>query len=207
MIRCTKDVVAEKKSKNHRRGSIYKKDTSLNSRMFKNQLTKTVFPNMKRNKSLLDKSERFARQLQARDPSYKLPENCKWSDLFLQLDNAPPHCKKSRRRLFPMIKKAGGTNILDGVYYGPKVRLVFQPPDSPDLNVLDLGFFTNLWTKIHKILEEYNYIPSLDDIWDAAQIAWDRVTPVDIETLFQTLHARMEQVIKFDGRNDMPIPH
>ena len=68
--------------------------------MFKYQLTKTVFPNIKKNTSLLDKSERFALQLQARDPSYKLPENCKWSDLFLQLDNAPSHCKKSGRKPF-----------------------------------------------------------------------------------------------------------
>ena len=75
------------------------------------------------------------------------------------------------KKTFSMIKKAGGRNILDGVYYGPKVRLVFQPPDSPDLNVLDLGFFTNLWTKIHKILKEYDSILSVDDIWDAAQIA------------------------------------
>ena len=165
-----------------------------------------VFPNIKRNTALLHKSERFARQLQARDPSYKLPQGCKWSDLFLQLDYAPPHCKKSKR-LFPMIKKAGGRNVSEGVYYGPKVRLVFQPPDSPDLNILDLGFFTNLWTKVHKILKEYDHIPSLNEIWDAAQIAWERVTPVEIETLFQTLYSRMEQVIKFDGRNDMPIPH
>ena len=106
-----------------------------------------------------------------------------------------------------MIRKAGGRNILSGSYYAPKIRLVFQPPDSPDLNVLDLGFFTNFWTKIHKILKENDLIPSVDDIWHAAQIAWDTVTPVEIEILFRTLRARMEQVVQFHGRNDMPIPH
>ena len=37
-----------------------------------------------------------------------------------------------------MIKKGEGGNVSNGIYQGPKVRLVFQPPDSPDLNVLDL---------------------------------------------------------------------
>ena len=72
---------------------------------------------------------------------------------------------------------------------------------------MDLGFFTNFWTKIHKILKEFDHIPSLDDVWNAAQIAWENVTPVDIEILYRTLRARMEQVVQCNGRNDMPIPH
>ena len=206
LIRCTKEVVAKNASKNHKKGSIYNKDTSVNSKMFKSHLTKTILPKIKRNKSLLDKSERFAQQLTAKDADYKLPKGCKWADLNLQLDNATPHCKKNKR-LFPIIKKAAGRNVLNGIYYGPKVRLVFQPPDSPDLNVLDLGFFTNFWSKIHKILKEFDHIPSLDDVWNAAQIAWENVTPVDIEILYRTLRARMEQVVQCNGRNDMPIPH
>lgn len=51
------------------------------------------------------------------------------------------------------------------------------------------------------------YVPSLDDVWDAAQLAWDNITSVDIEVLFRTLHVRMEQVIQCNGRNDMTIPH
>ena len=105
------------------------------------------------------------------------------------------------------MKKAGGRNILSGVYYGPKVRMVFQPPDSPDLNIMDLGMFNNLWTKIHKILKDSKMIPSVDDVWEAAKVAWESITPVDIEILFQTLHLRMEQVIQSNGRNDMPLPH
>ena len=201
-----KNLLQKNASKHHRRGAIYNKDSSVNSKMFKSQLTKTIFPNIKKNKSLLAKSERFAKQLSEKNPDYKLPKGCSWADLHLQLDNAPPHCKKSGR-LFPMIKKAAGRNVLSGFYYGPKVRLVFQPPDSPDLNPLDLGFFTNLWTKIHKILKKFDHIPSLDDVWNAAQIAWEMVTPVDIEILYRTLNARMKQVVEFNGRNDMPIPN
>ena len=206
LIRCTKNVVAKNASKYHKRGSVYQQDTSLNSTMFKNQLTKTVFPSIKKNNSLLDKAERFAKQLKAKNTGYKLPGGCKWADLLLQVDNAKPHCKRNKR-LFPIIKKSGGRNILSGVYYGPKVRLVFQPPDSPDLNVMDLGLFNNLWTKIHKILKSSEKIPSVDDVWEAAKVAWESITPVDIEILFETLHLRMKQVVQSDGRNDMPIPH
>ena len=140
LLRCTKDVVAQRSSKYHRRGSVYKKYCSLNSMMFKNQLTKSVFPAIKSNGSLLDKSERFCRQLKAKDSTFKLPNGSKWADLSIQLDNARPHCKKNKM-LMSMIRKAGGINVIGGVYYGPKVQLFFQPTESPDLNVLDLGFF------------------------------------------------------------------
>ena len=50
-------------------------------------------------------------------------------------------------------------------------------------------------------------MPSLDDIWDAANLAWESITPIEIEVLFRTLEARMRQVIEFKGRNDMEIPH
>ena len=206
LLRCSVEVVAKNASKNHKRGEIYQRDTSMNSKMFKDQLTTKIFPKIKSDISLKRKAERFANQLRSSNETSNFPENCKWADLFLQCDNAPPHCKKSKR-LFPMIKKAGGRNILRGVYYGPKVRVTFQPPDSPDLNVLDLGFFNSLWTKTHKILAMLDRIPSLDNVWEAVNVAWNDITPVDIEVLFRTLHLRMKQVIECEGRNDMSIPH
>ena len=47
LIRCTKDVVAQRSSKNHKRGSIYKQVASLNSKMFQKQLTRAIFPSIK----------------------------------------------------------------------------------------------------------------------------------------------------------------
>ena len=150
LLRCTKDKVAKNNSKYHKRGSIYKRDCSVDSVMYKNQMTKKNFPAIKRNQSILDKTQRFCRQLKSKDPDFKLSNGCKWADIVLQLDNAPPHCKGSKR-LFPMMKKGASRNVVDGVHYGPKVRLLFQPPNSPDLNVLYLGFFSMFCTKIHNI--------------------------------------------------------
>ena len=77
LIRCTKSVIAKNASKYHKRGSVYEKDTSLNSLMFKNQITKTIFPAIKKNISLLDKAERFSKQLKTKNDAYNLPEGCK----------------------------------------------------------------------------------------------------------------------------------
>ena len=206
MLRCARNVVAKRTSKNHKKGSIYQQDASLNSTMFKEQLTKKFFPAIKKNASLLAKSERFANQLKTKNQEYSLPEGCKWADLFFQFDNAPPHCSKNKR-LTPIIRKAAARNVVNGAYFGPKVRIQYQPPDSPDLNVLDLGFFSKFWIMIHKILKNYEHVPTVDDVWEAAQVAWKSVSPVDIEILFRTLYSRMEHVIECNGRNDMPILH
>ena len=93
------------------------------------------------------------------------------------------------------------------MYFSPKVRLQYQPANSPDLNVLDLGFFTKLWIKVHKILKNSDNTPTVDDAWHAAQAAWESIPSLDIEILFRTLDERMKQVIECNGRNDMPIPH
>ena len=61
--------------------------------------------------------------------------------------------------------------------------------------------------KFIKFWKKNDNVPSLEDVWIAAQSAWETITAIDIEVLFRTLHARMQQVIEFDGRNDMPIPH
>ena len=174
--------------------------------MFHKQLTNKIFPAIKKNISLLNKSERFAQQLKTKNPDYILPEGCKYADLYLQTDNGPPHCRNNKR-LSALIRKAGGRNVKNGVYFGPKVRLHYQPPNSPDLNVLDLGFFTKLWIKIHKILKNNDQTPTVDDAWEAAEAAWESIPSLDIEILFRTLDSRMKQVIECNGRNDMPIPH
>ena len=56
-------------------------------------------------------------------------------------------------------------------------------------------------------MKKKDFVPSLDDIWDAANLAWESITAIEIEVIFRTLEARMKQVIEFNGRNDINIPH
>ena len=63
----------------------------------------------------------------------KWPGNLSDTTIKIQQDNARPHIEPSDkeflRKTFEM---------------GLKVDLVFQPPNSPDLNALDLGFFNTI---------------------------------------------------------------
>ena len=63
LLRCTKNYQAKRKSKNHRKGEVYIKDSTINSVMYRYQMTRNFFPKIKKSDSILDKSERFAEQL------------------------------------------------------------------------------------------------------------------------------------------------
>ena len=107
---------------------------------------------------------------------------------LLKVKNAKAHCNRSKR-LFPIIKMAGGRNAASTM--GQMLFCYFRHLIQPDLNVMDLGLFNNLWTKIHKVFNGSEKIPSVDDVWEAAKVAWESITSVDIEILFKTLHLRM----------------
>ncbi|KAG3009877.1 hypothetical protein PC128_g17925 [Phytophthora cactorum] len=49
----------------------------------------------------------------------------------VQQDNASPHIPTDDQWFCAAVEE-----------YGRRVELVFQPPNNPDLNVLDLGLFT-----------------------------------------------------------------
>ena len=57
-----------------------------------------------------------------------------------------------------------------------------------------------------KILIGYKKIRSVD-VCESTKFAWESITSLDIEMLFQTLYLRMEQIVECNGRNDMPIHH
>ena len=54
-----------------------------------------------------------------------------------------------------------------GTSEGRNIRLLLQPPNSPDLNVLDLGFFRN---GLHQYLTPAK---GIDDLVAAVQAAFD----------------------------------
>ena len=52
--------------------------------MFKDQMTKCIFPLIKQNMSLLEKSEKFCQQLKQKNTAYKLSYGSKWADFFFK---------------------------------------------------------------------------------------------------------------------------
>ncbi|ETV98369.1 hypothetical protein H310_09060 [Aphanomyces invadans] len=82
------------------------------------------------------------------------------------------------------------------------IEVKFQPPNPPDFNVLDLGFFRG----IQSLQEKYTS-RCIDDIIAATERAW---ADVDMQTLtnnFLTIQTCMREAICAQGNNNYKIPH
>jgi hypothetical protein len=69
----------------------------------------------------------------------KWPEKDRWSTVYIQQDNARTHIKADDP-IFAFEAARGGWDI----------RLVNQPPNSPDCNILDLGWFASIQSMFHR---------------------------------------------------------
>ncbi|ETV79928.1 hypothetical protein H257_07131 [Aphanomyces astaci] len=94
--------------------------------------------------------------------------------VIIQQDNAKPHVPPSDPRIVAACTGGG---------WAMQVR--FQPPNSPDLNVLDLGFFRALQT-----LQERNYSRNIDDIIAATVEAWQDVMRVESNNCYKIPHMK-----------------
>ncbi|ETW01375.1 hypothetical protein H310_06925 [Aphanomyces invadans] len=111
--------------------------------------------------------------------------------VFLQQDFAKPHVAPTDDDIIEACSSGGWA-----------MELKFQPPNSPDLNVLDLGFFRSIQT-----IQEENFSRSVDDIIAATDNAWRRVDMMTLNSNFLTLQCCMLEIIRFAGCNSYKIPH
>ncbi|KAF0707721.1 hypothetical protein AaE_013489 [Aphanomyces astaci] len=95
----------------------------------------------------------------------------------IQQGNARPHMPPSDVDIVAACKAEGWD-----------MQVVFQPPNSPDLNVLDLGFFHAIQT-----LQVENHSSSLEEIVAATEEAWTRVSPLTLNKNFFTLQRCLEE--------------
>ncbi|XP_076902972.1 uncharacterized protein LOC143557894 [Bidens hawaiensis] len=85
---------------------------------------------------------------------------------------------------------------------GFDIRLRFQPPNSPDLNVLDLGFFRAIQS-----LQEQEVLGSIDELVHAIQTSFDKISSHELNNVFLTLQTRMKEIMKVHGSNNYQTPH
>ncbi|XP_057526369.1 uncharacterized protein LOC130805603 [Amaranthus tricolor] len=111
--------------------------------------------------------------------------------IFIQQDNAKPHILDDDE-VFREVA------TLDGFSF----HLVQQPPTSPDMNVLDLGFFRSIQSLQHK-KSTYNYA----QLVNAVSAAFDNLQPNTLKYVWITLQACKVEVIKKLGGIDYDIPH
>ncbi|KAJ0027680.1 hypothetical protein Pint_36150 [Pistacia integerrima] len=113
------------------------------------------------------------------------------SPIFIQQDNAKPHIG------------------LDDEYFqsnatkdGFDIRLICQPPNSLDMNVLDLGFLNAIQAL------QYQQAPnSVDVLIEAIQKSFEEYSPTKLNHTFLTLQSCMISILKVGGLSKYKVSH
>jgi hypothetical protein len=119
----------------------------------------------------------------------------RWPDegktIYIQRDNAPSHVKPDDEALLNAISITGRD-----------IRILQQPPNSPDMNILDLGFFRSL----QSFTDQLNPI-IIDQLIEGVIAEFNKYEVEKINRIFLTLQSCMIQVIRLRGGNWYKIPH
>jgi hypothetical protein len=121
----------------------------------------------------------------------KWPREHAMETIYIQQDNAPCHVSIDDEE-FSKAASEGGFNI----------RLTCQPPNSPDLNVLDLGFFSAIQS-----LQQKEMAKSVDELIEIVQNSFDAFSSKQSDKIFLTLQSCMTEIMKVKGSNNYQIPH
>ncbi|XP_042059721.1 uncharacterized protein LOC121804288 [Salvia splendens] len=120
----------------------------------------------------------------------------KWPDgatkvLKIQQDNARPHIKDND----PAFKEAAQQS-------GFSISLVQQPPNSPDTNVNDLG-----WFRAIQSLQTQTACKNVDDLVNAVVQSFNELQPQTLDNVFLSLQGCFMEIMKVQGHNTYKLPH
>lgn len=110
---------------------------------------------------------------------------------MIQQDNCRAHINDDDPE-FRVVASSDGFNI----------HLVNQPPNSPDTNINDLGWFRALQTLQH----EHNP-HNFEDLVKAVEASFERLESYKLNKVFLTYQACMIETMKVMGHNDYQLPH
>ena len=85
---------------------------------------------------------------------------------------------------------------------GFDIQLMCQPPNSPDMNVLDLGFFRALQSLRYKKVAK-----TIDDLVNAVEETFENYPVEKLNNIFLTLQLCMMETMKVKGSNAYKLPH
>lgn len=121
----------------------------------------------------------------------KFPSEWKNENIVIQQDNARPHLKVDDKAITAAGRREGWNIFLE-----------CQPPNSPDLNVLDLGFFTSIQSLQHKMSPA-----SVDELIGCVKEAYWQQPVETVQNIFLSLQKCMEATMLDKGGNRYKIPH
>ncbi|GAA0147696.1 hypothetical protein LIER_07333 [Lithospermum erythrorhizon] len=111
--------------------------------------------------------------------------------IFIQQDNARTHLNPNNEA-FQVAATQSGLDI----------RLVCQPPNSPDMNILDLGVFNAIQSL------QYKESPrSVRELVDAVIKSFNNYSSLSVNYVWLTLQLCMLETMKIQGSNRYKIPH
>ncbi|VEU43698.1 unnamed protein product [Pseudo-nitzschia multistriata] len=121
----------------------------------------------------------------------KWPRGSSTPEIFIQEDNAKPHKATIREE----VKAAAASK-------GWNITVKTQPPNSPDMNVLDLGFFNSIQSLQYKKRSK-----DIDHLIANVEEAFDECKRETLNNVFLSLQACMEASLGVDGDNNYKLPH
>ncbi|CAN0269866.1 unnamed protein product [Pylaiella littoralis] len=121
----------------------------------------------------------------------KWPAATRYNPIFLQQDNARPHLVNND----PDLLEACSSDGFD-------IKLINQPPNSPDINILDLGFFASIQS-----LQDRHKPRTIDDLIGEVETAWETASPAKLGNVWTSLQACMEQTLLCGEENTYKLPH
>jgi len=92
----------------------------------------------------------------------------------------------------------------EAVKDGWNIRIETQPAQSPDLNLLDLGFFHSLKSQAAKVKHDAR---TVDDIISTVQIAYDQYYPHTLDSIWAELFKCYNCILDQHGGNQYELPH
>ena len=119
------------------------------------------------------------------------PENDAGQTIYIQQDNAKPHILPNDPEFIAAVERTG----LD-------IRLIQQPANSPDLNGLDLGFFSSLQS-----LTDCLSPRTLQDLIKGVLDEFENYDVYKLNRVFLSLQACMIEILNHAGGNGYKIPH
>ncbi|XP_026383234.1 uncharacterized protein LOC113278679 [Papaver somniferum] len=111
--------------------------------------------------------------------------------IYIQQDNAKPHVKVDDEEFLKEAAKEGFD-----------IRLRFQPSQSPDMNVLDLGFFRSIQSLQHKEAPT-----TVGELLSAVDKAFNELSAQTLNDVFLSLQLCMVEVLKLRGGNNYKLQH
>ncbi|XP_042029894.1 uncharacterized protein LOC121776796 [Salvia splendens] len=120
----------------------------------------------------------------------------KWSDnisndIFIQQDNTRPHIMHNDAE-FQSVANTDGF----------KFHIICQPANSPDCNVLDLGFFIAIQS-----IQDGKLARGVDDLLGNVQSSFEELSAQTLNKVFLTLQACLTEILKVEGGNGYKTPH